>query len=29
MHGARLVKTPAMNNTGNAVNGLEESCAEM
>jgi hypothetical protein len=29
MHGARLVKTPAMNSTGRAVRGLDESCAEM
>jgi hypothetical protein len=29
MQGARLVNTPAMNSTGRAVSGLEESCAEM
>ena len=29
MQGARLVNTPAMNSTGRAVRGLDESCAEM
>jgi hypothetical protein len=29
MQGARLVNTPAMNSTGRAVKGLDESCAEM
>jgi hypothetical protein len=29
MQGARLVSTPAMKSTGKAVNGLDESCAEM
>ena len=29
MQGARLVNTPAMNSTGRAVRGLDESCAEI